>query len=446
FIHTHFISEKTSNKNGFSTVIGTLEIPYKTKKNLSKVEHGKEFLVSTSQLNDKNQFGFSVNPDKEGFYILGDRDIKIPIYIKGNQEFNIEYNADGYKLLKNPDVENKILYNWVKSIDTLNVFDFRKGHTTFKDFFPFYKKFIPKMKKQHKNVNSKNKRFNKLMNAYIDLKIEDVALNFIYTPRTKQPTRKDMAPFYSDFMKGENFKSSIVLDLPNGINTFYFHQMYKFMNTGAHFETKNSNVEMFKDIENDTLKGHLVLRFLNNFKIYNSNYISFIEPLRKDIALSKYTSEEVDKYEVNIKKMSPGTQGYPFTYKDKNGKKVSFSDLKGKVVYIDTWATWSAPCKKEIPYIKQLKKDLHGKNIQFVSISLDKQKDYKKWKQFVEDKKLTGIQLFANNDFNTRIAKDYKINRIPRFLLFDKDGKIVDTNAKRPSNPELKKQLLKLLK
>ncbi|MBJ6368382.1 TlpA family protein disulfide reductase [Snuella sedimenti] len=439
----------SNNKNGFSTITGTLDIPYTTEINLSKVEHGKEFIVSTSQLNADKQFGFSVNPEQEGFYIIGNKQksVYIPIYVKGDQIFNIQYNTEGYELLESPDAENDVLYNWVKSNDTLKMFDFQKSiGKTYKDFFPFYEKFIPEMKKQHELVNTPNKHFNKLMHVYIDLNIENVGLNFVFTPRSEHPKREDMASFYADFMKGENFKSDIVLDLPNGINALRSHQMYKAMHTGADFKTKNYLEEMFKGIENDKLKGHLALEFLRNFKSYNEDYLSFIEPLREDIALCDYVVEEVDKFEIGIKTMSPGTQGYPFTYKDHNGKSVSFSDLKGKIVYIDVWATWCAPCKKEIPYLKQLEKDLHGKDIQFVSISMDKQKDHEKWKKFIKDKELTGLQLFSDDAFNTRIAKDYKINSIPRFLLFDKEGKIIDANAKRPSEPELKKQLLTLLK
>ena len=134
-----------------------------------------------------------------------------------------------------------------------------------------------------------------------------------------------------------------------------------------------------------------------------------------------------------------------FAYKDVNGKEYKFSDFKGKYLYIDVWATWCAPCKKEIPYINKLEKEFHGKDIQFVSISMDKRNDYDKWKKFVKDEELTGVQLISESDFNTRIVKDYKINTIPRFLLFDKEGKIVDAKALRPSNPKLKIQLEKLL-
>ncbi|UMB52504.1 TlpA family protein disulfide reductase [Lutibacter sp. A64] len=440
-------TDKTStNKNGFSTITGTLDMPYKTEINLSKVEHGKSSIVSTAQLNKDKQFGFTVNPDKEGFYILGDRDIKIPIYIKGDQAFNIQYNEEGYKLLENPDIENEILYNWIKSNDTLEVFDFRKGAKTYKDFFPFYTDFIPEMKKQHENVNSKNNRFNELMHAYIDLNIEYQALNFLFTPRSAHPKRKDLAPFYTDFAKGDTFKSDIILDVPNGLNTLRLHQQYKFSHTGKDSKEKNYLTEALKDIENDKLRGYIALNHIKRFKAYNKEYLDFIEPLRKDIALSEYVSAEVDKFEVGIKTTTVGTQGYPFTYKDQNDKDVSFSDFKGKLVYIDVWAMWCAPCKAEIPYLKQLEKDIHGKDIQFVSISMDKPKEHEKWKQFIKDQELTGVQLFSDDAFNTRIAKDYKINTIPRFLLFDKEGKIVDADAKRPSDPKLKQQLLELLK
>lgn len=439
----------SSDNNGFTTITGTFDMPYTTEISLSKVEHGKEFLVSTSQLNNDKQFGFSVNPDREGFYIIGNKQksVNIPIYIKGDQSFNILYNTDGYKLIENPDAENEVLYHWVKSNDTLKAFDFQKGAgKTYKEFFPFYEKFIPEMKKQHELVNTSNPYFNKLMHAFIDLNIENVGLNFLYTPRSVHPKREDLAPFYADFMKGENFKSGISLDLPNGMNTLRMHQMFKTMHTGADIKTKDYQTEMFKGIENDTLRGYFALDFLSKYKAYDNSYLAFIEPLRDDIALSEYATKEVEDYEVTIKTSAPGTQGYPFTYKDAAGKDVSFSDFRGKYVYIDVWATWCSPCKKEIPYIKQLEKDLHGKDIQFVSISMDKQKDHEKWKKFIKEEALTGVQLFSDDAFNTRIAKDYKIDAIPRFLLFDKEGKIVDANAKRPSNPELKKQLMQLLK
>ncbi len=58
-------------------------------------------------------------------------------------------------------------------------------------------------------------------------------------------------------------------------------------------------------------------------------------------------------------------------YENINGERTSLSDLKGKYVYVDVWATWCGPCKAEIPSLKKVEKMYHGKNIAFVSVSID---------------------------------------------------------------------------
>ena len=66
-------------------------------------------------------------------------------------------------------------------------------------------------------------------------------------------------------------------------------------------------------------------------------------------------------------------------------------------------------------------------------------KDFEKWKKFIVDEQLPGVQLFAGGW--SKIAKDYKITGIPRFMVFGKDGQVVEANAPRPSAPELKELL-----
>ncbi|MDO7173569.1 redoxin family protein [Mariniflexile sp. AS56] len=132
-------------------------------------------------------------------------------------------------------------------------------------------------------------------------------------------------------------------------------------------------------------------------------------------------------------------------YENYKGGKTSLSDLKGKYVYVDVWATWCGPCKVEIPSLKALEKQYHGKNIQFVSLSIDDDRSHGNswdkaradWKAMIADKNLGGIQLFAPNGWQSQFVVDYKVKGIPRFILIDPNGNVVTPDAPRPSDPSL---------
>lgn len=96
--------------------------------------------------------------------------------------------------------------------------------------------------------------------------------------------------------------------------------------------------------------------------------------------------------------------------------------------------------------MKKVEEQYHGKNVEFVSISIDAAKDHDKWKKFVTDKQMGGIQLYADKDWSSDFCKAYNINSIPRFILIDTKGNIVDADAPRPSDPALVAKLDELLK
>lgn len=140
-----------------------------------------------------------------------------------------------------------------------------------------------------------------------------------------------------------------------------------------------------------------------------------------------------------------GTPSPEFNFENYKGGTTKLSGLKGKYVYIDIWATWCAPCRQEIPYLQKIEKKYEDKRISFVSISIDQKTDYEKWKTFVSTKQLRGIQLFADDDWNTEFMVKYDVTSIPRFILLGPDGNIVNSNAQRPSDPNLLYKLDSLL-
>lgn len=140
-----------------------------------------------------------------------------------------------------------------------------------------------------------------------------------------------------------------------------------------------------------------------------------------------------------------GKESKGFEYENHAGGKTKLEDLRGKYVYIDVWATWCGPCRAEIPSLKKIEEKYHGKNIEFVSISVDVDKDHEKWKNFVTDKQLGGIQLFADKNWMSDFITAFGINSIPRFILIDPKGNVVNANADRPSSQEIVAVLDKLL-
>jgi thiol-disulfide isomerase/thioredoxin len=172
---------------------------------------------------------------------------------------------------------------------------------------------------------------------------------------------------------------------------------------------------------------------------------SFRSILSQQIQGQRQQMAEMAAQSAKNEKMK-GQPSPSFTYENFKGGTTKLEDFKGKYVYIDVWATWCGPCRQEIPFLQKVEEKYHGKKIEFVSISVDQMKDHEKWKKMVADKSLGGVQLFADKDWSSAFVQAYGINSIPRFLLIGPDGKVIDPDAARPSDPALVEQLDKLLK
>lgn len=146
-------------------------------------------------------------------------------------------------------------------------------------------------------------------------------------------------------------------------------------------------------------------------------------------------------------KLSPGNPAIDFAYESSEGETIALSDFKGKVVYLDVWATWCGPCLAEFPSSKVLKAEYEDRDdIVFMYVSIDDLKDKEKWLNFLKnDPEFKGIHMMAEAAWRSQICQDYMINGIPRYMLFDKEGNISDSNAPRPSSGEKIRQALDAL-
>ncbi len=143
--------------------------------------------------------------------------------------------------------------------------------------------------------------------------------------------------------------------------------------------------------------------------------------------------------------LAKGKVAPDFEYADIEGKMIALKDFRGKHVYIDVWATWCGPCMRELPHLEKLQERYHGnENIVFASVSIDEDKEA--WAKMVEEKEMQGVQLIGDEAWSSSICKDYLINGIPRFILIDKEGNIMNAKAPRPSSDEIKDVLKEISK
>ena len=287
--------------------------------------------------------------------------------------------------------------------------------------------------------------FNKKIKIESDGSFEDtvkVKIAGIYTMFTSNRNR---SPIFIDNgynlkLEGDSdeFLTSFKFSGKGSVNSNYIISQVKFGRSipppdslyQLNQEEFNAKIEDIKKGYEDLVKGYSGLdsNLVANSEKQKSDVIFYLETLYKrnlTIGIGKPSPKFID-------------------YKNYRGGNTSLDDFKGSFVYIDVWATWCGPCIQQIPYLKKIQKEFRGKNIKFVSISTDEPRKSggsweaaeKKWKNFVKQKSLGGVQLWSGQDFSFQQA--YEISGIPRFILIDDKGLIRAYNAPRPSDPALK--------
>ena len=237
-------------------------------------------------------------------------------------------------------------------------------------------------------------------------------------------------------LDGIDFTDEKLAKIPNATSLVGGLLEYE-MNLNKKGDEEIDPIEMMKVIDtkisNPKLKEELAYGNAKYDLMYTKDLDAFYALFDKMVTNPDYKTEIKTKYD-NIKAMLPGKASPDFKAFDINGKEFHLKDFAGKLVYIDLWATWCNPCRAEMPYLKKIEEKYKDDAITF--ISLDVYDDKAKWEAFVTREKPMGVQLIST-DRDMPFLKKYVVDGIPRFILLDKEGKIIDANAPRPSDAKL---------
>lgn len=398
-------------------------------------------------LNSENRFTDTLNIS-DGYYNLEIGDNNFILFLKSRDNLNLESVNSKLNISGIGEIENKYLQerinldsklapiNYYYHYYQLNENDFLKlADSIYECRIDLIEKF-----------KIKDKRFHFLETTFAEMDREYKYLNY---PFTRQSLNQDYIPskdFPTVFAK-TNINDDRLLDIPWFTVMMFSNIANKIVvKNDTRFDAKLDYLRLAISDRlgqtNPNLKEEIV--FLTaDYTIDKTDSLDLFFKTYKDFTKNEEHLKKITTKYLNLKGITKGKQAPNFEFKNEKGELISLADLQGYVIYLDIWATYCKPCLEEIEPSKKLQKKLSNKKIKFVNICIESKKE--SWLNLIKKKEFTGVQLYCTKEDEEKFKENYVVESLPRYIIIDKDGKIYDINAKRPSDIELEKELLKIL-
>ncbi len=186
----------------------------------------------------------------------------------------------------------------------------------------------------------------------------------------------------------------------------------------------------------DRLKADVVSQMFDSFSTADQHELYSLYQQEAKDAPDSLRQKVKAHYEAMVRKyghLFPGKPAPDLTFTDQAGREWSLASFRGKTLLVDIWGTWCGPCKAEVPYIAALQKQYASrKDVCIMSIACDKKAAT--WKAYIAKHPAAWAQYLVTQQGNKVLDDVYFCEGIPRFIIIDKQGNLVNADAMRPSD------------
>ena len=441
-----------------TTIAGQISDALPTSKSVSLVTATNQYMAPVMQ----DKFTLSFNATEPDYYTMGYGRNNVDLYITPGDDLDISFSGRSFlpSLIikgKGSEIQKYLLEKAAiaKQLNTTQSEIFKAAPEDVDDKLISFRKQMEDLLDQHRKSGSFTGYFIDLEKASFDYLLADTRMTYPQIHKYYDAQYDGGGESYFDFLnemdldKAEHLKLSSFRSLIADVVAVRSEEI---MNSDDSFQLKEAgySIARFQAIKekfkNNQIQGDLMFSALKDqIRYFGINGIESLVAEFNNISKNDLQKKDINGLVAQWQPLAKGKPAPDFKYVDMDGTEVALSDLKGKYVYIDVWATWCGPCKRELPFLEKLQETYDSSDdIVFASVSIDQNKDA--WRKMVTDKNMKGIQLIADRDWKSSITQDYKITGIPRFLLIDPNGNIVNVHAPRPSSPQLEPLLASLVK
>jgi len=403
---------------------------------LYQLKNGALNRVEWKRFDENGHCSFNVDVKKEGIYFIQKvsklPDVKYVLYLKAGEQKTLDLylqptssDYDSVKIDK-PNAETKILQAWLNGFKNYSkIVHGKKQAETYKlyeEFVTFSSSFL-----------KSNKTTNSYFNAWLadkvdtDLKYLRAANFFRFNKRflAGYDSSRVVQAFYQPLENKKIINDPRLLRSEHGMDFlryvlayWKFNQVKNVEDLTAYNLQASIYSEDFPKITNNNIKVSYIIHKMNGetaIKKYEE-FRKYVQPYQDLFNTAEWKAVYQKMYD-ELYLFAKGTPGYNFELKDGNEKTYTLASFKGKVVIVDVWAMWCAPCLEEKPVMEKIAEGYKDRNdIVFVGISCDGFGKKEPWKAFVKRHGYTSIELLS--DPGGSVKAYYKMDGIPPFPGF----------------------------